>query len=105
MREILVRSTALVHYNLCLYNRRTLRHLLYALFCVICLAALIWPGYLYLGNRIEPLILGLPFSLVWVVGWAIANFIALLAYDWAGRRAVSDHSVTLVERDARDENS
>jgi predicted PurR-regulated permease PerM len=37
-------------------------------------AALVWPIYPWLGNRIEPRVFGLPFSLVWVLGVIVCNF-------------------------------
>ena len=41
-------------------------------------AALVWPLYPWLGNRIEPrIILGLPWSLTWVLIVIAANFLAL----------------------------
>lgn len=55
------------------------RNVLFALFCAVCLVAVIWPGYL-LANRITPEILGLPFSLAWNVLWVALSFVALLAY-------------------------
>lgn len=45
---------------------------------------LIAPVYTAFGNRIEPRVLGLPFSLVWVLGVIAANF-AVLAYLYARR--------------------
>ena len=38
--------------------------------------ALIWPVYSWVG-AIEPYVMGLPFSLSWVVGWLVAVFVAL----------------------------
>lgn len=58
----------------------TVRNGLYAAFCVICLLALIWPGYAMFGNRVEPLVLGLPFSLFWNVLWVQLSFAAIIAY-------------------------
>ena len=49
-----------------------------------CLLALTWPGYDWFGNRIEPYVLGLPFSLAWVVGWVGLSFAALVAYHASG---------------------
>lgn len=41
-------------------------------------AALVWPIYPWLGNHIEPrIILGLPWSLTWVLLVITANFAAL----------------------------
>jgi len=40
---------------------------------VVATASLIWPVYPALGNRIEPRLLGLPFSLTYVLGVVIVN--------------------------------
>ena len=56
------------------------RNVLFAIYAVVCLAALTWPGYAWFGNRIEPFVLGLPFSLVWIVGWVVMTFAVLTAY-------------------------
>jgi hypothetical protein len=53
------------------------RHKLLLGVVLLALAASIWPGYLP-GDRIEPYVLGLPFSLVWPVVAIVAVFIALL---------------------------
>jgi hypothetical protein len=51
---------------------------------VVAAAMVIGPGYALLGNRIRPFVLGLPFSLVWVVAWLLLTFLALLV--WEARR-------------------
>jgi hypothetical protein len=61
-------------------------HVAFATFCACALAALIWPVYPALGNKIEPSVLGLPFSLAWIVAWVVASFLALVAYEWGVRR-------------------
>ena len=61
-------------------GRNRLRHLLFGLYVVVCLGALVWPGYAIFGNSIEPYVLGLPFSLAWVVGWVLLTFLVLLTY-------------------------
>jgi len=58
-----------------------LRDRLLAGYFVICALGLIWPGYAWLGNRIEPYILGLPLSFAWVVGWVLVTLLVLVAYD------------------------
>ena len=63
-----------------------LRNRLYGIFLLVCVASLGWPLYPLLGGRIEPLILGVPFSLAWMIGWVLLSFLALLTYDLAGRR-------------------
>ena len=42
--------------------------------------AVTWPGMIPF-NRIEPLVLGLPFSFAWVVMWVVGSLIVLLALD------------------------
>ena len=44
------------------------------LYFAMSAAALVWPIYPWLGNHIEPRVLGLPFSLVWVLGVIACNF-------------------------------
>jgi hypothetical protein len=39
-----------------------------------------------LGNRICPLILGLPLSMVWIASWVVLSFIVLLVLDRAEAR-------------------
>ena len=67
--------------------RGRLRHGLFAAYVLICIAMVCWPGYAWLGNSIEPYVLGLPFSLAWVVGWVLATFVVLLAYYLADERS------------------
>lgn len=57
-----------------------LPHVLLGVYSVVCLAALTWPGYALLGNRIEPYVLGLPFALAWNVGWVVMTFIVLVIF-------------------------
>ena len=60
--------------------RRRFRNLLFGGYVVVCLLAVTWPGYAWLGNSVEPYVLGLPFSLAWIVGWVLLTFFVLLAY-------------------------
>jgi hypothetical protein len=62
-----------------------LRNRLYGIFLLVCVASLGWPIYPLLGSRIEPFILGVPFSLAWMIGWVVLSFLALLIYDRTGR--------------------
>lgn len=55
-------------------------------YVVVCALFLIWPGYAWVGNRVEPWILGLPFALFWNVAWAMVTFVVLLGYDRATAR-------------------
>lgn len=64
------------------------RHIAYGLFVACTLACLGWPGYPALADKIEPFILGLPFSLAWNVGWVLLSFLALSLFylaDHGGR--------------------
>lgn len=66
------------------------------LYFVVATALLVWPIYPWLGNRIEPRLLGLPLSLTWVLGVIAANFVVLvLLYRL---RLVDDHEEEGVER-------
>ena len=55
---------------------RTARRLTGA-YLVIALIAVTWPGMTPFA-RIEPLVLGLPFSMAWIAGW-IAGVVVVLA--------------------------
>ncbi len=57
-----------------------MRHGIFALHVTICVSAQIWPAYAWLGARVEPYVLGLPFALAWNVGWILAMFAGLLVY-------------------------
>lgn len=48
------------------------------LYFVLATAALVWPIYPAVANRIEPRVLGLPFSLVWVLAVIASNFLVLV---------------------------
>lgn len=56
------------------------RHVLFAIYVVACAAALIWPVYPELGNRIRPFVLGLPFTFAWNIGWVVLTFAVLALY-------------------------
>ncbi len=51
---------------------------LFGAFFVLTFAGFLWPLNL-LGNRVEPMILGLPFLLFWFVALILAQFAALVA--------------------------
>lgn len=62
-----------------------LRDALFVLYAALCLGAMVWPGYGWFGNRIEPFVLGLPFSLFWIVLWVGLSFAALALYQASGK--------------------
>ena len=65
-------------------SRLRLREFLFAGYVVCCLFALTWPGYAWLGNRIEPYVFGLPFSMAWILGWVLLSLAALVTYHATG---------------------
>jgi len=67
-------------------RRVPLRHVIFICYVAACLLAIVWPGYAWFGNRIEPYVAGLPFSLAWIVSWVLATFVALALYHWANER-------------------
>lgn len=44
---------------------------------LVCTLAMIWPGAV-IANRIEPMILGLPFLFFWYVAWVFMVFLGTL---------------------------
>lgn len=58
-------------------GRAPRRHWLLLGIVLLALEASVWPGYL-LGARIPPYVLGLPFSIVWLVLCIVVVFVALL---------------------------
>ena len=57
-----------------------------AVFAVICAVAVAGPDYGWVGNRIEPFVFGIPFTLFWNVLWVGLSFVVLLAYHVTGPR-------------------
>jgi len=70
-----------------LSGRRRALDVAFAIYCALALAALIWPVYAWAGARIEPRILGLPFSMGWVVLWIVLTFGVLIVYELLGERS------------------
>ena len=66
-----------------------MRNLLFALYVLLCLLALTWPGYDVFGARIEAYVLGLPWSLAWVVFWVALTLVALVLYHATAPRKPS----------------
>ena len=60
-------------------NKRKKIDLLFILFSIFVLVLLIFPVY-EVGNKINPIILGLPFSLFWIIACIIFQFIGILLF-------------------------
>jgi hypothetical protein len=76
-------------------RRRSLGTRLAALWFLLSTALLVWPVYPWLGNHVHPRVLGLPWSLVWVLLVIAANFGALLLLYWL--RVVDDAELPAAE--------
>ena len=61
-----------------------MRHFALGAYALVVFLALTWPGYALLGSAPEPRVLGLPFSLAYVVGWTVTTFFVVLTYHLAG---------------------
>lgn len=58
------------------------------LYFLVCTIAMIWPGAV-VANRVEPMVLGLPFFFFWYVLWVFMVFVgALILYrlEHGGKR-------------------
>jgi Na+/melibiose symporter-like transporter len=55
-------------------------HVGLALYVVVALAAILWPGYAWVSANVDRTVLGLPFCMAWVAGWALASCVALGGY-------------------------
>ena len=65
----------------------SLRQVLFAAYVLVC--ALSVTGVLFRGVQTRPgLVLGLPWGLAWVGGWAVLTFVALVIFD--GTRPADD---------------
>jgi hypothetical protein len=60
-------------------RRVTAMRAAYAVFVVAIILVMIFPLY-GLGNSIEPRVLGLPFSMVWVIFWILVEMAGLIAF-------------------------
>ena len=54
-------------------------NLYFFLFSIFILALLIFPVY-NVGNRVDPLIFGIPFSLFWIVACILIQFIGIVFF-------------------------
>jgi sterol desaturase/sphingolipid hydroxylase (fatty acid hydroxylase superfamily) len=51
----------------------------FVIFTIAMMAVMVFPLFA-IGNRIEPMVLGLPFSMAWVVGWILVEFVVLVGF-------------------------
>lgn len=64
------------------------------LYFLASVALLVWPLYPWIGNRVEPRVSGLPFSLIYVLAIVAANFgvlIFLYSRRLVDQAEVEDH--------------
>ena len=54
------------------------RSIFWFMFFLLVFLAHIWPLFM-VGNRVAPYILGMPFSMFWIVLWTFIGFVGLLA--------------------------
>jgi hypothetical protein len=54
-------------------------------YLVAALVFVTWPGLIPFA-RIEPLVLGLPFSMAWIAGWVIGVLVVLVLLDRVEKR-------------------
>jgi hypothetical protein len=52
-------------------------------FFLLFTAAVTWPGLIPF-NRVQPTILGLPFTMAWIALWVVLSFVVLLLVDRLG---------------------
>ncbi len=64
-----------------------MRRSLLALYVVLCLGALTWPGYAWVAASVQWRPLGLPFVLLWHVAWVLLTMAVMLAFHVSGREA------------------
>jgi len=55
-------------------------HVALGVWSLVVLALLVWPAYDWIGNRVEPRVLGLPLCFAWNALLAVATFLVLSAY-------------------------
>ena len=60
--------------------------IIFVIFTLFILSMLIFPVF-SIGNRVEPFIFGLPFSMAWVIFWIVIEFIGLLIFIKLDSRA------------------
>lgn len=65
-------------------KKRLPMHPAMMVYFIICVLALIWPGAA-IANRIDPMIIGLPFFIFWNLAWLFMCFIGMvICYNTEG---------------------
>lgn len=54
---------------------------LLGVYVVVAFFALVWPLYAIVAERAPALVLGVPFGLVWHIGWIVATFLVMLLFE------------------------
>lgn len=68
-------------------KRRLPMHPAMMLYFLVCVLALIWPGAT-IANRIDPMVMGLPFFFFWYLFWFFVTFIGLvICYRMEGKNS------------------
>lgn len=49
-------------------------------FFLLFTVAMTWPGLIPF-NRVEPMVLGLPFTMAWIALWVVLSFVVLILVD------------------------
>lgn len=75
-----------------------------ALFFLLFVVAVTWPGMVPF-NRIRPLVLGLPFSMVWIAFWVCLSFFVFILVDLVEGRNRGKGSVLPLSEEGRDPTS
>jgi uncharacterized membrane protein len=53
-----------------------------AFMLVVLLLLFTFPVYGWFANRVDPIVLGMPFSMFWIVLWTAVEFVGLAALYW-----------------------
>jgi hypothetical protein len=61
-------------------NRPLWPHVALAVYVALALLGLLWPGYAWITARVHAHVLGLPFPMAWVAGWALSTCVVLGVY-------------------------
>lgn len=52
-------------------------------FVAVCLLSLIWPGFPLAASWFPTRLWGIPFALVWSVGWILTSLVVVAIYHFA----------------------